>query len=131
MSRWAYGPAVLALVLAGCSDSSNTACPALYLPEHPNVVVQLDDGWPAGAAADRVVLRCDPECTEGGDELAEVLGDGTAYLGVTADPDAVVVTVLDQDGRLLTELTTELEFVDGHGRGCGGPPRATVTVPAP
>ena len=130
MTRWACAPALLVLVRAGCGDGSDTACPALYLPAHPNVVVQLDEGWPAGAA-DRVVLRCDPECTEGGDELTEVLDDGTAYPDVTADPDSVVVTVLDRSGRQLTELTTELEFVDGYGPGCGGPPRATVTVPPP
>ena len=119
----------LLLPLGGCTDGG-TACPAVHLDAPSHVLVQLDGGWPPGVA-DTVLLRCDPSCGEGDDQAAEVLADETAWFDAPAEPDSVVVTVVDVHGVELTGLSAQLDFGDAHGPGCGGPQRATVAVPAP
>ena len=120
------------LALAGCAADDGPVCPASAELVSPNVQVDLA-AWPAAGS---VVLQCSPTCTLGLDgspsaELAAPVDGGTAGFDVTADPDAVVVVVLDRVGRQLTAQETELIWVRvGGTEECGGPVRATVSVPA-
>ena len=121
------------LALAGCAADDGPVCPASAELVSPNVLVDLA-GWPTAAS---VVLQCSPTCAIGLDgpppaELTSSVDGGTAGFDVTADPDAVVVVVLDRVDRQLTALETELDWVRVGGTvECGGPLQATVTVPAP
>jgi hypothetical protein len=125
------------LATAGCGADEFTACPADAAVLSPNVVVQLAGDRPEGDAA-TVVLRCTPACVVDmkgdptSDTLSSPVDGGVAGFDVLADPDTVVVTVLDLDGGELAEMETGLEFERvGGSEECGGPMRATVTVPAP
>ena len=130
MTRRTVAAVLLAGALSGCGEPGSAGCPAVFLPEHPNLTVHLSGDWsPHGA--DTVVLRCDPTCAEEAGALTEVLDSGEAWFDVPADRESVVVTVLDRQGTELAELATGLEFRPEYGEGCGGPLHATVTVPAP
>ena len=130
---------LLAVSLAGCGQGGGTACPAVaYLPD---LVVELDGGWPP-AEGRRAVVGCGGPCTEvvveggtpgpGPDELTVPLPAGRGHVPLPTAPDSVALTVLAAGGQVLTELETELEWVRvGGSEECGGPMQATVTVPAP
>jgi len=121
------------LVTAGCVPGDGPVCPASLEIVSPNVVVEVDE-WPAAAS---VVLECSSGCTLGLDgtttaQLTAPVDDGAAGFDLTADPDSLVVTVLAADGAELAAVEVELQWVRvGGTEDCGGPVRATVTVPGP
>jgi hypothetical protein len=128
---------LLAVLLPGCGQGATTTCPAVaYLPE---LVVELDGGCPPAAGL-RAVVGCGGPCTEvfveggtpgpGPDELTVPLATGSAHVPLATAPDEVTITVLAADGEVLTEVGTWRGRVGGNQE-CGGPMRATVTVPAP
>jgi hypothetical protein len=122
------------LTLPGCA-AAPTVCLADLEVIFPNVVVQLADDWPEGRAA-TVVLQCVPACAEDmtgnptADTLTSPIDGSAAGFDVLADPDTVVVTVLDLPGAELAEAELEFERVSGSEE-CSNPLRATITVPAP
>ena len=88
------------------------------------------------------MVGCGGPCTEvfveggtpgpGPGELTVPLATGSAHVPSATAADEVTRTVLAADGEARTEVETDLAWVRVGGREeCGGPMRATVTVPAP
>jgi hypothetical protein len=129
----------LLAALTGCDTGPVHACPAIGWTNQ--LVVELAPDW-RPVEGGTVHLECPSACgvalSSAGavgpvDEVSAPLSGSAAslLLDMTA-PDSVVVTVLGADGAALAELDADLDWTRvGGSAECGGPVRATLTVPAP
>jgi hypothetical protein len=132
---------VALLVVATWGLGGNEACPAVgwsseiraeltgdWSP-HPERTVRIE----CGPACEPLTLLPEPDGPETSIPTPPPMPtDSVAIRFLTPHPDSAVVTMLGPDGTVVTEVEAELEFERvGGSAECGGPMRATVTVPAP
>lgn len=134
MGRAPVGAGLLALLLTACGPAGGTACPAVGWGR--TVEVRLTGDWSAPPVGS-VRIECSPACpplairdeATGDPVPSDPLRRGVPF-GAPV-PDSAVVTVLAADGAVLAEVAADLDWVRvGGSEECGGPTRATVTVPA-
>ncbi len=109
------------LALTSCGGD-RAVCPAVGWSN--GLTVELTEDWPPGEG--RTVRVGVAEA------VAPLTGRTASVSFPMTTPDTVDVTVLGGDGAALAEVDADLDWVRvGGSEECGGPHRATATVPAP